>query len=119
MGALSGFVSVALGAFAAHGLRSVLAPDMLATFETAARYQMYHSFALMITGLVMERSPVGNLRRFTIAGWCFAIGTLFFCGSLYLLALLQERWIAAITPVGGAGFLAGWFFLAFSTVRRK
>lgn len=118
IGALYGLMSVALGAFAAHGLRPMVSADMLAAFETAARYQMYHSIALLITGLAMERSPLESIRILNAAGWCFALGTLLFSGSLYLFVLLQERWLAVITPLGGAGFLAGWLLLVFSFVKR-
>ena len=118
IGALYGLMSVALGSFAAHGLRPMVPADMLATFGTAARYQMYHSIALLITGLAMERSPRESVRMLNAAGWCFALGTLLFSGSLYLFVLLQERWLAVITPLGGAGFLAGWLLLVFSFVKR-
>src|SRR5205814_4336781 len=85
LGSLAGFLGVAAGAFGAHGLRGRLSPDMLAVFETAVRYQMYHVFALLITAAVIGRA--GDARLLTIAGWSFVTGMVLFSGSLYALAL--------------------------------
>jgi uncharacterized membrane protein YgdD (TMEM256/DUF423 family) len=115
MGGASGFVAVATGAFAAHGLRDRLAPDMLAVFETGARYQMYHALALVLVGLLASKGASGVL---SASGWLFACGTLLFSGSLYLLALTGTRAFGAITPLGGLCFLAGWAALALSALRR-
>ena len=111
LGALSGFVSVAAGAFGAHALRDRLAANYLAIFETAARYQMYHALALLAVALLMHRWPGASLRW---AGWLFLAGTVLFSGSLYALALTGTRWLGAITPLGGVAFLAGWICLALS-----
>ena len=110
LGALSGFVGVAAGAFGAHGLRQRVSPDMLAVFETGARYQMYHAVALLAVAWAGTRWP-GPAMHF--AGWAFVAGTLLFSGSLYLLSLTGARWLGAITPVGGVAFLAGWLGLAW------
>jgi uncharacterized membrane protein YgdD (TMEM256/DUF423 family) len=114
LGAVSGFVAVAAGAFGAHGLRARLAPDLLAVFETAARYQMYHALALLAVAWVAARWP-GPLPQW--AGWLFVVGTVLFSGSLYALALSGVRWLGAITPLGGAAFLAGWICLALAARR--
>jgi uncharacterized membrane protein YgdD (TMEM256/DUF423 family) len=111
LGAASAFVAVAAGAFGAHGLRARLAPDLLAVFETAARYQMYHALALLAVAWVATRWP-GPLPQW--AGWLFVAGTVLFSGSLYALALSGVRWLGAITPLGGAAFLAGWICLALA-----
>jgi uncharacterized membrane protein YgdD (TMEM256/DUF423 family) len=111
LGAASGFVAVAAGAFGAHALRARLAPDLLAVFETAARYQMYHALALLAVAWAAARWP-GPLPQW--AGWLFVVGTVLFSGSLYALALSGTRWLGAITPLGGAAFLAGWICLAFA-----
>ena len=109
LGSAGAFLAVALGAFGAHALKQSLPPDMLAVFETAVRYQMYHSFALLVVGWALDRF---HLQLFTIAGWLFVAGIVLFSGSLYALALTGIRWLGAITPFGGLAFLAGWLVLA-------
>jgi uncharacterized membrane protein YgdD (TMEM256/DUF423 family) len=111
LGAVSGFLAVALGAFGAHGLRARLAPEMLAVFETGVRYHMYHSLALVLTALVMGRMAGWLIAT---AGWCFVAGILLFSGSLYALALSGVTILGAITPLGGLAFLAGWACLAIA-----
>jgi uncharacterized membrane protein YgdD (TMEM256/DUF423 family) len=113
-GALSALIAVAAGAFAAHGLRQQLAPEQLAVFETAARYQMYHALGLLAVGWAATRWP-GPLAGW--AGWLFVAGTLIFSGSLYALALTGLRWLGAITPAGGLCFLGGWLCLALAARR--
>jgi len=115
-GAVSGFLAVAAGAFGAHALRARLAPDMLAVFETAARYQMTHALALLFVGWVARRRPKSALR---LAGWLFVVGTVLFCGSLYGLALSGARGLGAVTPLGGLAFLAGWIALAVGVARER
>jgi len=111
---VSGFLSMVLGAFAAHGLEGRLPPADLATFEVGARYQMYHAFALLAVALVLDRWP-GPLG--TSAGWSFLVGTVLFSGSLYLLVLTGPRALGAVTPFGGGAFLLGWALLALHLVR--
>lgn len=108
-GSVSGFLAVAAGAFGAHALRSRLAPEQLAVFETGARYQMYHALALLAVAAALGRGPQPLLRA---AGWLFLAGTIVFSGSLYALSLSGARWWGAITPLGGVLFLAGWLALA-------
>jgi uncharacterized membrane protein YgdD (TMEM256/DUF423 family) len=106
VGAVTGFLGVAIGAFGAHGLRTRLSPEMLAVFEIGVRYQMYHAFALLVVALVAGRA--GHVRLLTIAGWSFIAGIVIFSGSLYALALTGTTTFGAITPIGGAAFLIGW-----------
>ncbi|HTG48977.1 MAG TPA: DUF423 domain-containing protein [Gemmatimonadales bacterium] len=115
LGSASALVAVAAGAFGAHGLRARLSPDLLAVFETAARYQMYHALALLAVGWAVIRWPGPWPVR---AGWLFAVGTLLFSGSLYALALSGMRWLGAVTPLGGLAFLAGWTCLLLGMLRR-
>jgi uncharacterized membrane protein YgdD (TMEM256/DUF423 family) len=114
LGALSGMIGVAAGAFGAHALRERLAPDLLAVFETAARYQMYHALALLAVAWATSRWPGSTA---VWAGWLFAAGTLIFSGSLYALALTGIRWLGAVTPIGGLCLLAGWLCLALAARR--
>ena len=111
LGALSGLIAVAAGAFGTHTLRGRLSEELLATFETAARYQMYHALALLFAAWAVIRWP-GPFA--TAAGWLFVAGTLIFSGSLYILTLTGMRWLGAITPLGGVAFIAGWLCLALA-----
>lgn len=110
LGAVSSLVAVALGAFAAHGLKARLAPDLLAVFETGVRYQMFHALALLAAAWACTRWPGGAV---TAAGWLFVAGIVLFSGSLYAIALGAPRWLGAVTPLGGLAFLAGWACLAW------
>lgn len=109
IGAISGFLAVVMGAFGAHGLKSMVTEHRLANWETAARYQMYHAFALIAAAWVAKDFSPGWGSR---AGWMFLSGTLVFSGSLYVLVLTEQKWLGAITPLGGLLFLAGWACLA-------
>ncbi|HEX2078837.1 MAG TPA: DUF423 domain-containing protein [Longimicrobium sp.] len=111
LGCVFGFLAVAAGAFGAHALRARLGTEMLAVWETAARYQMYHALALLAVAMAASRWPAGG---WSTAGWLFAAGIAIFCGSLYLLALTGTRWLGAVTPLGGLCFLAGWIALALA-----
>jgi uncharacterized membrane protein YgdD (TMEM256/DUF423 family) len=111
LGAVSAGVAVALGAFAAHGLRSRISPEALATFETGARYHMYHALALLAVAWAATRWPGAAV---SAAGWLFVAGTVLFSGSLYLLAVTGVRALGAITPLGGLAFILGWLALAWA-----
>lgn len=114
---VNGFIAVSLGAFAAHGLKSMLGPDLLATFQTGVQYHMYHTLALLAVGLLVLQFPTQTGLR--VAGYLFLAGILIFSGSLYVLALSGIRWLGAITPIGGVAFLAGWAMLAWSMLRAQ
>ena len=114
IGALLAGLAVAAGAFGAHALRDRLTPDLLAIFETAARYQMYHALALLAVAWATTRWPDSSA---VLAGWCFVAGIVVFSGSLYVLALTGVRWLGAITPLGGLAFLAGWALLVWTVSR--
>ncbi len=116
LGALSGGLAVALGAFGAHGLRARLAADLLTTFETGVRYHMYHALALLVVAWVVARWPGSPWP--VAAGWLFVAGTILFSFSLYLLSLTGARWLGAITPLGGVAFVVGWLCLALAAWRR-
>ena len=102
LGSIGLFLGVALGAFGAHALKAQLSETALNTFETGVRYQMYHSFAILIAAYFVDR---GSL--FQTAGILYACGILLFSFSLYVLALTGIKWFGAITPIGGLCFLAG------------
>ncbi len=117
---LTGALSVILGAFAAHRLKQILSPEILQVFETAVRYQFYHVFALMAAG-ILYKEFTGNLLKW--AGYLFITGMILFCGSLYLLCYIKHNeWplsgVGAITPIGGAAFIAGWIMLFAGIAKR-
>lgn len=114
LGSVSAFLGVAAGAFGAHALRSRIAPDLLAVYETGARYQLVHALALLAVGLAAARWPSSG---WTAPVWLFAVGTVLFSGSLYVLALTGTRWLGAITPLGGVCFLAGWALVLVASLR--
>ncbi len=112
--ALLGFLGVAAGAFGAHALKDKLSPDMLNAFDVASRYQLIHALAAAVAALAVAH--YGNAFMLC-AGWLFAVGTVFFSGSLYLLALTGLRTWGSITPIGGLLFLGGWACMAIAAWR--
>jgi uncharacterized membrane protein YgdD (TMEM256/DUF423 family) len=115
LGAVSAAISVAAGAFGAHALKARLSPELLAVFETGARYELYHALGIIAAAWAAAR--FGGAAP-AWAGWLFALGTLLFSGSLYALALTGVRALGAVTPFGGVAFIAGWIALALSALRR-
>jgi len=112
-GALCAAIAVILGAFGAHALKDIMAPDQLLVFETGVRYQFYHSIALFIAGIVYQAFPHKSIR---LASTFFFVGILLFCGSLYAMTLLSTVHMAlgpvgVITPIGGLFFIIGWCLL--------
>ena len=95
-------------------LKARITPDMLAVFELAARYQMYHAIALALCAFAWTRWPGPAVAA---AALLFAAGILLFCGSLYLLSLGAPRWLGAITPFGGTAWIIGWAALAWAALR--
>lgn len=115
LGALSGFVSVAAGAFGAHALKPRIGEHLVSIWETGVRYQTYHALALVLVGLLA--GVRGESRALGAAGWLFVAGTALFSGSLYALSVSGVRVLGAITPLGGLSFLGGWIALALWAAR--
>ena len=115
LGAVSGAISVMLGAFGAHALKVRLSADALSAFQTAVQYQMMHSLALIAVGLWILRHPDDMLSRYAALAFCF--GILFFSGSLYGLTLGGPRWLGPVTPIGGTLFIAGWLLFAVAAIK--
>ena len=117
-----GALAVTLGAFGAHGLKKIVPPETVTTFETGVRYQFYHVFALLAVAILFGSFPGRYLQY---AGMCFIIGIILFSGSLYVLTALQAtntvglRGIGAITPIGGVFFIIGWIFLFLAIGSKK
>jgi uncharacterized membrane protein YgdD (TMEM256/DUF423 family) len=115
VGVTMAFLAVALGAFGAHGLAGRLSPAELATFETAVRYQMYHALGLLLVAALSAAIPGFRTK---VVGWAFTLGIFFFSGSLYVMVLSGQRWLGAVTPLGGLAFLVGWTALAWNFIGR-
>ncbi len=114
LAAFFGFTGVALGAFAAHGLKDRLSEQYLAIFHTGVTYQLVHALALF--GVALLASQLQS-RLVVWAGMCFALGIVLFSGSLYVLTLTGISKLGMITPIGGLGFLAGWLCLGLAAWR--
>src|SRR5262249_55179208 len=112
-GAANGFVAVAMGAFAAHGLKAILDPAALAWVETGSRYELTPALALRAVALLLRDATGASRRLLQAAGLAFLLGCILFSGSLYLLALTGIMAMAWLTPVGGIGLLIGWVVLAW------
>lgn len=115
LAAVMGLTAVAAGAFGAHALEGRIASDLAAVFEVAARYHMVHALALLAAAVVLPRLGGAG----AAAGWCFVIGTLIFSGTLYGVALTGQRWLGAITPIGGVILMIGWALLGIGAMRMR
>jgi uncharacterized membrane protein YgdD (TMEM256/DUF423 family) len=120
--AILGFLSVALGAFAAHALKEMVSDHAVATFETGVRYQFYHAFALLAVGILFQQFKSGLM---VWAGRFFIAGVILFSGSLYALTMVQAtvqpgyKWIGPITPLGGVCFLLGWLCMLIAFFKKN
>jgi uncharacterized membrane protein YgdD (TMEM256/DUF423 family) len=114
-GGAAALLAVALGAFGAHALKSRIPPEMLAVWHTAVEYHVFHALGLLAVGLVAVQLPESALLRWS--GWAMLAGILLFSGSLYALALSGERWLGAVTPLGGLAFLAAWALFVAAVLR--
>ena len=117
----NGFLALAFGSFAAHGLQQIAAANLVVTWHTGVRYHMFHALAALLAGLLAELcgSDVRARRWAALAGWLFIAGIVFFCGSLYLLVLAPQPWLIMMAPVGGVLFLLGWALFTGALIIRK
>ena len=106
LSAVCGLTGVAMGAFGAHGLKAILTTEMLAVYKTAVDYQMWHALGLGLIAVFRQQVPESALLKW--AGWLMFVGIILFSGSLYLLAILNAKWLGMITPLGGVAFLSAW-----------
>jgi len=114
LSAIFSFLGVGMGAFGAHALKSTLTIQELQTFEVAVRYQMYHALALFGVGLLNLRIEMPSIKY---TGVLFTVGIFIFSGSLFALVLTKQRWLGALTPIGGACFLVGWLSLFYTVLK--
>lgn len=117
LGGIAAFLAVAMGAFGAHALKAHLAADLLAVYKTGVEYHFYHALGLVGVGLLACRLP--QSRSLSAAGWLMLAGIVLFSGSLYLMSLTGLRWLGAVTPLGGAAFLAAWALLAAAAIGHR
>lgn len=116
LGCLFALLTVVFGAFGAHALKEYMTPDLTAIYDTATKYMMFHALGLIALGLW------GQLDRWVSTFWTglfFTFGILLFSGSLYTLVLSGERWLGAITPVGGTFFILGWLLFMISVLKSR
>ena len=117
LGSLSALIGVAMGAFGAHGLKKLISAEMLTAYQTGVSYQMWHALGLIGISIVRSHDPDSKLLIWS--GWLMMTGIVLFSGSLYLLALLDMKWLGVITPFGGTCFLIAWSLLvAYSSQNR-
>ncbi len=119
IGSLIAALSVIIGAFAAHGLKSQLSDYQIGIFETGVEYQFYHAIGILIVAILADKIPA---RKINIIGWCFTVGIILFSGSLYLLACQEIlnanlRFLGSITPLGGTFFIIGWGLLFWNALK--
>ncbi|SEN62430.1 DUF423 domain-containing protein [Nitrosomonas marina] len=112
LGAINTFICIALGAFGAHGLKSVLTDDMQTIFHTGLQYHLYHSFGLLIIGLLLIH--YAKSRLIELSGWLMLLGIILFSFNLYLLSLTEIRAFGIITPFGGFSYIVSWVVLAIA-----
>ncbi|MDQ3278472.1 MAG: DUF423 domain-containing protein [Bacteroidota bacterium] len=121
IGTLLAGLAVALGAFGAHGLKKIVSPENVATYQTGVTYQMYHALALILVGILSER--IAN-HYLSYAGVLFVAGIVLFSGSLYLIVSLYAMnktvptAIGILTPIGGLFFILGWISLLISILKK-
>lgn len=121
IGTITAALAVIFGAFGAHSLKTIVDGTQLEVFEKGVTYQFYHSFALLLTGIMYQSFPQKYLRVSTIL---FALGILFFSGSLYLMVGLTAAGSSIgaagiITPIGGLCFIIGWILLLAGVLAKK
>lgn len=117
-GAVLAFLSVALGAFGAHGLKPYLSERMAEVYQTAVEYQVFHALAILFLASFSEGKSKQLLIQINRVFGCFVFGVIFFCGSLYLMAVTHIKWLGAITPIGGLAFLLGWGLLIMGLAKQ-
>jgi len=116
LSASTALIGVGLGAFGAHGLKTMLSPEMLAVYKTGVLYQMWHALGLGLIAVFQQQTPQSKLLNW--AGWLMLAGIILFSCSLYLLAVSGLKWLGMITPFGGLAFLSAWLLVALYAYKK-
>ncbi len=117
LSASTALIGVGMGAFGAHGLKTVLSPEMLAVYKTGVLYQMWHALGLGLIAVFQQQTPQSKLLNW--AGWLMLAGIVLFSCSLYLLAITELKWLGMITPFGGLAFLTAWLLVALYAYKKS
>lgn len=118
LGGVGAGSAVILGAFAAHALKKAIPLEMVEVFTTGVHYQLIHSVALILCGLLLNQgASSGSQKYFARAAICFIIGIFCFSGSLYGLTLTDSKWLGPVTPLGGTLFVVGWGMFVFASLK--
>lgn len=115
LGGLNAALVVMLGAFGAHGLKAILTADMLAVYQTAVHYHLFHALGLLAVGLVATQIADSVWLRWS--GWLMLLGIILFSGSLYVLSVSGLRWLGMITPFGGLAFITAWIVFVIAVAK--
>ncbi|MBD3422473.1 MAG: DUF423 domain-containing protein [Chitinivibrionales bacterium] len=116
LGGLNAALSVVLGAFGAHALKTKLTGELMSTYQTGVQYHFFHSIGLLV--MAFAASHLDDFTLVRIAGWTMLTGIALFSGSLYILSLTGIKWLGAITPFGGMAFIFAWLMLAGTVIRK-
>lgn len=116
IGSIMMILSVALGAFGAHALKNVLDDSMIKVYNTAVEYQFYHSLVLLLIAFILH---LNNNNKIKLAGYLMFASTIIFSGSLYVMTITDIKWLGAITPIGGTGFIISWFLIALNIKNKE
>lgn len=117
LSASTALIGVGMGAFGAHGLKTILSPEMLAVYKTGVLYQMWHALGLGLIAVFQQQTPQSKLLNW--AGWIMLAGIILFSCSLYLLAVSGLKWLGMITPFGGLAFLTAWLLVALYAYKKS
>jgi uncharacterized membrane protein YgdD (TMEM256/DUF423 family) len=115
LGGINAALVVMLGAFGAHGLKARLTAEMLAVYQTAVHYHLFHALGLLAVGLVA--SQIADSVWLKWSGWLMLAGIILFSGSLYVLSVSGMRWLGMVTPFGGVAFIAAWIVFVIAVAR--
>ena len=115
LGAANAALAVLLGAFGAHSLKTYLAADMMAVYQTGLQYHLFHSLGLIAVGLAAKQ--IGDSARLRWSGWLMLAGIVIFSGSLYVLSTTGWKWLGAVTPLGGLSFIVAWVLFVVAVVK--